>query len=127
MNEKLAQASQNLIDQLATLRVLAKGMPGVWDQRRSDFFAQLGELDATAEALHTMHVGDSVNPIKLYPKVSDEAIRTSAIEQWAEDGQVEIDADAVVSRSEDGGAYVAAWVWVELVGEGSSDEEDEDA
>ena len=28
------------------------------------------------------------------------------------DGEVEIDLDAVVSRGDDSGAYVQAWVWV---------------
>lgn len=28
------------------------------------------------------------------------------------DGELEIDDDAIVSISEDGGAYVQAWVWV---------------
>jgi hypothetical protein len=42
---------------------------------------------------------------------------TLARDQWQEEGEVEIDDDAVVSMSEEGeevtGAYVQAWVWVE--------------
>lgn len=34
-----------------------------------------------------------------------------AHEQWGQDG-IDIDADAVVSRGDDPGAYVAAWLWV---------------
>lgn len=44
--------------------------------------------------------------------MTDETIRTLASDEWHRDGEIEIDSDAVVSRSEDGGAYVAAWVWV---------------
>ena len=35
-----------------------------------------------------------------------------AKELWHRDGECEIDSDAVVSVSDDGGAYVQAWVWV---------------
>lgn len=42
---------------------------------------------------------------------NDEWIRL-AREEWQEDGSIEIDDDAVVSISSDGGAYVQAWVWV---------------
>jgi hypothetical protein len=32
-------------------------------------------------------------------------------EEYAKDGEIEVDEDAVVSESDDG-AYVQAWVWV---------------
>lgn len=38
--------------------------------------------------------------------------REAAKEQFVEEGTLEIDDGAVVSISSDGGAYVAAWVWV---------------
>ncbi len=44
--------------------------------------------------------------------MTEEEYRDEAYRVWASDGEIEIDADAVVSVSEDGGAYVAAWVWV---------------
>ena len=37
--------------------------------------------------------------------------RDMAHAEWARDGEIEIDDDAVVSEF-DGGAYVQAWVWV---------------
>lgn len=37
----------------------------------------------------------------------------AAREEFGSDGELEIDEGAVVSRGSDGGAYVAAWVWVE--------------
>jgi hypothetical protein len=36
-----------------------------------------------------------------------------AREQYVHEGEVEIDDDPVVSRGDDNGAYVMAWVWVE--------------
>lgn len=41
-----------------------------------------------------------------------EAYRAAAVDQWAEEGGLEIDDDAVVSLG-DKGAHVAAWVWVD--------------
>ena len=38
--------------------------------------------------------------------------REMARAEWEKDGEIEIDDDAVISESEDGGAYVQAWVWV---------------
>ena len=38
--------------------------------------------------------------------------RDQAREEWVREGEIEIDDDAEVSISEDGGAYVQAWVWV---------------
>lgn len=38
---------------------------------------------------------------------------STARAQYNRDGEVEIDDNAVVSRGDDGGAYVAAWVWVD--------------
>lgn len=35
-----------------------------------------------------------------------------AIEEKYDEGEVEIDSSALVSRSEDPGAYVMAWVWI---------------
>jgi len=35
-----------------------------------------------------------------------------ARQKWQKEGEIEIDDNAVVSISDDGGAYVQAWVWV---------------
>lgn len=35
-----------------------------------------------------------------------------AREEYQRDGEIEIDDDAVISRGDDPGAYVQAWVWV---------------
>lgn len=47
--------------------------------------------------------------------VQTEQYRMAAKELWHKDGEIEVDADAVVSIAEEDpkdGAYVAAWVWV---------------
>ena len=41
-----------------------------------------------------------------------EQYREGARRLWCEDGEIEIDEGATVSVSDDGGAYVQAWVWV---------------
>jgi hypothetical protein len=42
---------------------------------------------------------------------TNEEYRAAAIQRYAEEGTVEIDENAKISRAEDG-AYVQAWVWV---------------
>lgn len=42
-----------------------------------------------------------------------EAYRDYAAANLTSDGEIEIDADALVSMGEDPGAYVMAWVWVD--------------
>lgn len=42
----------------------------------------------------------------------DAAYRSAAQALHGEDGEIEFDEDAAVSRGSDPGAYVAAWVWV---------------
>lgn len=39
--------------------------------------------------------------------------RKAADDIWGKDGEIEVDQDALISESEDGGAYVQAWVWVD--------------
>ena len=57
-----------------------------------------------------------------------EHYRKAASDQYARDGEIEIDAGAVVSQGDDPGAYVAAWVWVydetEEVGEETNSQDD---
>jgi len=48
--------------------------------------------------------------------LSDEAVRAKAKAAWHDEGVIEIDDTAVVSRSDDGW-YVQAWVWVDDDGE----------
>lgn len=44
--------------------------------------------------------------------MTDERYRDKAKRQYEDEGRVEIDHNATVSHSGDGGAYVQAWVWV---------------
>ncbi len=43
---------------------------------------------------------------------SDAAYRRAARAEYHREGEVEIDDNAVISRGDDAGAYVQAWVWV---------------
>ncbi len=45
-------------------------------------------------------------------EITDEQYRNAATVQYGEDGSIEIDPGATVSRGDDPGAYVQAWVWV---------------
>jgi len=46
------------------------------------------------------------------PRPTDEEFVKAARKLYGSDGECEIDKGATVSLSEDGGAYVQAWVWV---------------
>lgn len=45
---------------------------------------------------------------------------------YQKDGKVEVDDGAIVSLSEDGGAYVMAWVWVSNADMGIKDEDEDE-
>jgi hypothetical protein len=45
---------------------------------------------------------------------NDEWFRSRARELYHEDGEIEVDSNALVSAGDDDGAYVQAWVWVPL-------------
>lgn len=55
----------------------------------------------------------SSGPSLLPAAVSDDAFRQAAHAAYAQDGEIEFDITAAVSRSDEG-AYVAAWVWVPI-------------
>lgn len=78
----------------------------------ADVIAKLNEL-------HRERVSDE----------EDEATQvyiSTARARYHREGEVEIDDNAVVSESDDGGAYVAAWVWVSDADAGFANEEEED-
>ena len=45
---------------------------------------------------------------------SDKWFRARAKELYQKDGKIEVDSNALISRGDDEGAYVEAWVWVPL-------------
>lgn len=53
---------------------------------------------------------ESREPARL---ASDQAYVAAAQTRYNDDGTCEVDVGALVSISEDGGAYVMAWVWVD--------------
>jgi hypothetical protein len=48
---------------------------------------------------------------------SDDWYRERAKELYGVDGEIEVDSNARISRGDDPGAYVEAWVWVSEDGE----------
>ncbi len=75
-----------------------------------DWVSQASEAsgDRFSVRSHTIDAAEpSVDP------VLDEAYREAAISEYADEGRIEIDSNALVSHGDDDGAYVAAWVWVD--------------
>jgi len=54
-----------------------------------------------------------LGPLNEYGDTNDQAAIVAATAYHASEGELEIDDDAIVSFSSDGGAYVQAWVWVD--------------
>ena len=76
------------------------------------------EMDAKIAAWRDHLYTNSASSEESESDASDSArlinqLREQAVRKYASDGEIEIDAHATVSISEDGGAYVAAWVWVD--------------
>lgn len=57
----------------------------------------------------------------------DDKYRAAAAEQYEHEGTLEIDPDAPVSLSDDPGAYVQAWVWVDASSIGLNAAEEDEA
>lgn len=53
-----------------------------------------------------------VRPVPTASVEGEEKLVAKARDEWEREGEVEFDDDPVVSRGEDNGAYVQAWVWV---------------
>lgn len=67
--------------------------------------------------VHSSLIEKAEAALKAFDKTGLEATREMltierARELHASEGELEIDDDAVVSRGDDHGAYVSAWVWV---------------
>lgn len=77
---------------------------------------ELIDVDAPAQPLEFERalavLGSSVADADVENDMND-SWRSAAEGQHGCDGEVEIDHDAIVSISEDGGAYVQAWVYVD--------------
>jgi hypothetical protein len=58
-----------------------------------------------------LHFGDAVN-VFAESRTAAELRYVEKANDKARDGELEVDPSAIVSISEDGGAYVMAWVWV---------------
>jgi len=69
-------------------------------------------INATQLALEEYHSQEASASDDEDEHPDDEAVRQAAVDQYYSDGEIEIDAGAPVSRGDDPGAYVQAWVWV---------------
>jgi hypothetical protein len=82
-----------------------------WDEQRSVRDRQ-GRVNLVCHDGHEWFSkvidGDEVGP----DPDPDQDYRAAAMKLWHREGEIEIDASAVVSRGDDEGAYVQAWVWV---------------
>jgi hypothetical protein len=91
---------------------LKTALAEVLEQIKPTFADRSGNWDVTARpwltnALFALAEVDA-------PRSDEEsAFLIQAQDEWAKDGEIEIDDHAVVSVSDDGGAYVQAWVWVD--------------
>lgn len=76
-----------------------------------DAFSKKAELPESQQAL-----GDKVKGLldRLHQTIEsyEPGMVQTAKELYQRDGETEIDDGAVVSRGEDNGAYVSAWLWV---------------
>ena len=73
-----------------------------------------GCSDPDAQALYAL-IDKARSLVKDDGQISSlalKAYREAAIDQYGNEGEVEIDDDAIVSLGDDDGAYVEAWVWV---------------
>lgn len=44
--------------------------------------------------------------------MTNDEFRAAAKKEYGSEGRIEIDGNAIVSRGNDYGAYIAAWVWI---------------
>lgn len=99
-------------DQPAFIRVPVKCIPTV--------------IESLARAVFTQESRSVADFSRDYtdPVLNAERLRwlDLADEQVARDGHIEIDSDATISRSDDNGGYVLAWVWVDGDDEPEEDE-----
>lgn len=107
---------------LATLIKFAETRGRNWRRKLQDYWSTgvtSGWLDSD-EAAHLQAIRNDVGPVELgnisLPLMEewqeDDLYREAASEMYENDGSIEIDGSANISRGDDDGAYVQAWVWV---------------
>lgn len=90
---------------------------------------QLGWADQWDLASGTLKRGGEVHvlvPKRYVSTELDDKYRAAAWDKYHRDGELEIDDNAKVSKGEDPGAYVQAWVWVYDNEAGLTTEEEDD-
>lgn len=77
---------------------------------------QLGITSDPEDRLRMMSLRDRVSE-SLLPRPADEAAALALARRLLhQDGELEIDSDAIVSFSDDNGAYVQGWAWLSFAG-----------
>lgn len=86
-----------------------------------------GEVDALCERLNAggLTFGEAVNHYGAVQDADEPDLAAYRAAVPTREGELEVDPNAIVSVSDDGGAYVAAWVWVTDDQAGIETEEDE--
>lgn len=69
-------------------------------------------LNATELALEEFQSQEKADSSDLAEHPEDDAVRQAAKDQYHSDGEIEVHTGAPVSRGDEPGAYVQAWVWV---------------
>jgi hypothetical protein len=73
------------------------------------------QIDQERDNMRQLMSGDEIinsdEPVESDGK-SDDWYRDRAKELYCVDGEIEVDSNARISRGDDRGAYVEAWVWV---------------
>lgn len=117
------EAGQEVTGEIAD----ADDQPPAWVDRHSVNCADCGELVDERDGL--MNPDDEGEVCSRCLDKRDAAARSQIIAaaraQYAREGSIEIDEDAVFSRGEEAGMYVAAWVWVPWPAAEQSDENDD--
>ena len=75
-----------------------------------------GSLDTYSIDSQELDIPEPSKPVQAENPIDDDYV-ARARKQYERDGEIEIDEGATVSHSDDGGAYVAAWVWVDALPE----------
>ena len=86
--------------------------PELLELLQSDIYTDAPEYAERVAKVKALVAKEISNQRKQESKTCNQ-FRDMAKSKWTDEGQIEIDDGAIVSISDDGGAYVAAWVWID--------------
>jgi hypothetical protein len=112
---------------LSAVRELARAYERAESGSKDPVADVLGQIDALKKAgLFGVDARRQIG-ISAKPTFTDEGAVNAARDEWHRDGAIEIDHDAAVSIGYLNGAYVEAWVWVDLDSETAQQIRDREA